>query len=667
MTTTIVKDSTGLTAALKSAQAGDVIKLAAGDYAALTLTGLKFSGVVTVTSQDPTALAVMNGLILRDSQNIKLQGLEFKVDGAKPDYPFQVSGSTNINLDSLKVHGSLNGDPTDDAAAILIRSSKNVSLTNSEFQQLRHGVQHMDSDGLTIADNYFHHIQTDGIRGGGSSNVSVTGNNFTSFHMKDGDHPDAIQFWTTNTTKSAANIVVSNNVITRGDGDPIQGIFFRDQVGGLPYLNVKITDNLVVGGMYNGIALGSAIGAVVSGNSVVGLADQKSWLAVSEVTNLSLKDNSSTSYLVDPAAGHIESGNKTLMVPADGGKLIQQQWIQTFNASPAGKIVNDVTVFGSVLSVGKLTASSLDNYAKIAYSTMESLRVQAVVVNGTQGHDSLMVNKTRDTVINGGEGNDVLYGGGIGHNTLIGGNGEDNYYVMTLTERVVENANGGNDTVSSIVDFTLDENVEALRLLGTATYGGGNQGANKITGNASNNFIEGFGGDDQIFGGEGNDLLVGGGGNDVLRGGVGADTLIGGEGNDQLSGEEGADSLSGGAGADTLEGGLGADTVSGGSGADVFIFREGTLSNTPDVISDFVRTQGDKIWLAAIDANSGLAGDQKFAFIGTNAFGKIAGELRFQESNGVTSVMGDTNGDGLADFTLLMPGAGTLQAADFLL
>ena len=667
MTTTIVKDSTGLTAALKNAQAGDVIKLAAGDYAALTLTGLKFSGMVTVTSQDPSALATMNGLILRDSQNIKLQGLEFKVDGTKADYPFQVAGSTNINLDSLKVHGSMNGDPTDDAAAILIRTSKNVSLTNSEFQQLRHGVQHMDSDGVTVANNYFHHIQTDGVRGGGSSNVSVTGNNFTSFHMKDGDHPDAIQFWTTNTTKSAANIVVSNNVITRGDGDPIQGIFFRDQVGGLPYLDVKIADNMVVGGMYNGIALGSAVGALISGNTVVGLPDQPSWIRVSDVTNLGLTNNSSTSYLVDPVAGHTESGNKTLTVPTDGGKLIQQQWLQALNASHVSKIVNDVTAFGSVLSAGKLTIASLDNSAKLANSTMEALRVQAVVVNGTSGHDSLGVNNTRDTVINGGEGNDLLYGGGIGHNTLSGGNGDDNYYVKTLTERVIEKANGGLDTVSSTVDFTLEHNVESLRLLGSAVYGGGNLDANKITGNASNNFIEGFGGDDQIFGAEGNDLLVGGGGNDLLRGGAGADTLIGGEGNDQVSGEEGADSLSGGAGADTLEGGAAADTVSGGAGADVFIFRDGTLSNTPDVISDFVRTQGDKVWLMAIDANTGLAGDQKFAFIGTKAFGKIAGELRFQESNGVTSVIGDTNGDGLADFTLLMPGAGTLQAADFLL
>jgi hypothetical protein len=36
-------------------------------------------------------------------------------------------------------------------------------------------------------------------------------------------------------------------------------------------------------------------------------------------------------------------------------------------------------------------------------------------------------------------------------------------------------------------------------------------------------------------------------------------------------------------------------------------------------------------------------------------------------SNGNTTLMGDTNGDGLADFQLVMVGNGTMQAADFIL
>ncbi len=646
-----------------------MIKLAAGSYSSLMLTGIKFSSMVTVTSDNPNALATMNGLVLRDCQNIKLQGLEFNVDPAKADNQYQVSGSTNISLDSLKVHGSMNGNPSDDATAMMIRGSKNVSLTNSEFQQLKNGVQHLDNDGLTIANNYFHHIQTDGVRGGGSSNVKITGNYFTSFHMENGDHPDAIQFWTGNTTKSAANITISGNVITRGDGDAIQGIFMRDEVGGLPFVNVKITDNLVVGGMYNGISLGSATVAVVSGNTVVGLPDQDSWIRVGTVSNLSLTGNNSTYYAVDAVAGPVDASNKSLVVPTDAGRLIQQQWFQSHSTLISGvqKAVSDSTTFSSVLNVGKLTATILDQSATTTIGVTEAIRIQAVTINGTAANDILSVNQTRDSIVKGGDGNDTIYGGGIGHNTLSGGNGDDTYIVKTLTERVVEGVGGGVDSVISSVDFTLSDNVEGLRLVGTAVAGAGNGLDNKITGNAGNNIIDGLGGDDQIVGAEGNDQINGGIGNDVISGGAGGDTLIGGEGVDRLSGDDGADSLSGGAGTDTLEGGLGADTLSGGAGADVFNFREGTITNTPDRITDFVRSDGDKIWLMAIDANTQVAGDQKFAFIGTTAFSKVAGELRFENSNGVTSVMGDMNGDGLADFTLVLPGAGTLMSSDFIL
>ena len=668
MTTTIVKDAAGLTAALKAAQSGDVIKLAAGDYSAMTLTGLKYAGQVTVTSLDTGNMASLNGLILRDSQNIKFQGLEFKVSPSGYDNPFQVSGSTNIAFDGLKVHGSLNDNAGDDHDAMLIRNSKNVSVTNSEFQELRNAISHLDNDGLNFSNNYFHDMRTDGIRGGGSDNVVIKGNHFTSFHMKDGDHPDAIQFWTTNTTVAGKNIEVSGNVITRGDGDPIQGIFFRDQVGGLPYENVKITDNLVVGGMYNGISIGAGVGVVISNNTVVGLADQESWVRVSDITNLTLTNNTATDYLIDDVAG-VQSGNVEVAVPTDGGKALQQQWVSTH--SNLIKIVYDgilaLATGGTLLNVSNLTQAILDQAASTLMATMDAERAKAVTVNGTVAADKLSVDAQHDTVINAGAGNDIIYGGGIGHNTLAGGAGDDNYYVKTLTERVVENAGEGLDTVTSTVDFTLSDNVENLRMNGEAVLGNGNALANQIVGNAASNDIHGFGGNDQLIGAAGNDKVAGGDGNDNVSGGAGNDTLTGDAGDDRLTADDGNDSIAGGAGVDIIEGGLGADTMAGGLGADQFLFREGTITNTADVIIDFSRLDGDKISLRAVDSNTGLTGDQNFTFIGTSGFHKVAGELRFEVSGLGTKVYGDTNGDGLADFTLVVQSGGSLQATDFLL
>src|SRR3546814_17629153 len=88
------------------------------------------------------------------------------------------------------------------------------------------------------------------FRSGGTNDVVISNNYFTDFHPVGADHPDAIQLWTTNTTESARNISITGNVFERGDGDIIQGIFLRDQSGGkLPYQDVTISDNIVLGGM----------------------------------------------------------------------------------------------------------------------------------------------------------------------------------------------------------------------------------------------------------------------------------------------------------------------------------------------------------------------------------------------------------------------------------
>jgi len=61
------------------------------------------------------------------------------------------------------------------------------------------------------------------------------------------------------------------------------------------------------------------------------------------------------------------------------------------------------------------------------------------------------------------------------------------------------------------------------------------------------------------------------------------------------------------------------------------------------------------------------AGDQAFRFIGGSAFGRHAGELRATVAGGVTTVSGDVDGDGMADFSIALAGPPTLQAGDFVL
>jgi Ca2+-binding RTX toxin-like protein len=134
-----------------------------------------------------------------------------------------------------------------------------------------------------------------------------------------------------------------------------------------------------------------------------------------------------------------------------------------------------------------------------------------------------------------------------------------------------------------------------------------------------------------------------------------------------LTGTDKNEKLDGLSGNDTLIGGLGVDTLTGGSGSDTFKFNNvketGIDAKTRDTITDFKQSEGDKIDLSAIDANSNLADDQTFNFVGSANFTKHAGELHF--TKGILE--GDTNGDGKADFSIQLNGVTTLVAADFVL
>jgi Ca2+-binding RTX toxin-like protein len=155
----------------------------------------------------------------------------------------------------------------------------------------------------------------------------------------------------------------------------------------------------------------------------------------------------------------------------------------------------------------------------------------------------------------------------------------------------------------------------------------------------------------------------------TLTGGSAEDRLSGNGGNDTLYGLGGADTLSGGDGADRLYGGIGADILTGGAGADVFSFATlGDSSSTGmDWITDFLRSQKDRISLSDIDANSLVSGDQGFTFIGSADFTHVAGQLRYFQAGGQTFVSGDVNGDGIGDFIIGFNSAIAFQKADFLL
>lgn len=248
----------------------------------------------------------------------------------------------------------------------------------------------------------------------------------------------------------------------------------------------------------------------------------------------------------------------------------------------------------------------------------------------------------------GKSGNDIL-DGGTGADTLTGGLGDDIVYVDSSGDIVVEYAGEGSDTVMASVTWTLGANVENLTLLGTAAINGtGNELANILTGNAAANTLDGGSGDDFILGSAGNDVLYGRAGLDLLDGGDGSDVLFGGAGRDDLTG---------------------------GVGSDRFDFDSAgeTLVGSADRILDFVQGS-DRIDLSTIDAKAGGKKNDAFQFIGSADFSGAAGQLHYHlfdftgTASDYTLIQGDTNGDRIADFEIILTGQLTqMQASDFIL
>jgi len=189
--------------------------------------------------------------------------------------------------------------------------------------------------------------------------------------------------------------------------------------------------------------------------------------------------------------------------------------------------------------------------------------------------------------------------GGAGYDTMSGGAGNDAYVVDSIYDVVNEVVGGGIDLVKSYVSRGLQDEVENLTLMGSASIDGlGNSLANLITGNAAGN---------QLFGYEGSDTLDGQGGADALYGGAGNDTYIvdntadraleqAGDGTDLVqssvsftlqeevenltltgtvaingAGNEQANKIVGNAANNVLNGNAGADTMTGGTGNDTYV------------------------------------------------------------------------------------------------
>ncbi|MCC7596277.1 hypothetical protein IGS61_02180 [Janthinobacterium sp. FW305-129] len=222
----------------------------------------------------------------------------------------------------------------------------------------------------------------------------------------------------------------------------------------------------------------------------------------------------------------------------------------------------------------------------------------------------------------GGVYKDIIRGT-AGADLMAGQGNDDIYYVNHVNDVVVEEADGGRDTVYvSTSSYTLPANVEEVHISAGSQMVAGSSGSYNVF------HVDVTGGNLLIGGGANNTASYAGSrtgatvrlvsansapavqqGRDEL---VNFSTVEGSAYNDVLTGNELNNTLSGGRGHDILQGGQGADVLAGGLGDDTYVFARGDgadviAASAPDTGYDAIAFLGgvnlDQLWFRQVGAD----------------------------------------------------------------
>lgn len=706
---TVVSDIAGLKAALSTAENGSTILLEPGDYGALLLKNLSFPSGVEIRSANPDDPAIFSSVSITNVHGLHFNqvAVNFQPDAdtkshhnavrftSSSDISFENSTITGgpavngvpISADKLDASGNVLGLPA--GRGIMVSNSTNITLANNEISQFHKGIVLSKASDVSVVGNEVYDLRTTPLSGGGVSDILVDGNHFHDSNPWNfggaGDHGDLIHFWTVPGYDAGQgdNITITNNLLEQGDGHAMLGIYMDDNRNGIGFENLVIANNVVSNGNAQAIRLENAQGSVTNNTVIQPEATAiVPGIALRDGSVVNVSDNLVGRVIVEPNSQNSGDGNVLINRVDPKSDTYYQTIFQNGLASVptlsdlqfADDTLNGKGADLSLVGIpgGSGSRDPVDQTPPSDGAPPGSLPSETVPPPPAAEDTPPPLEATPLPPQPAGLIEKLAFNGRSVHDggeaSLLIGSEVNNAYKVTHTEtRIRESEDGGIDMVMASVDYTLDDHVENLTLTDDARNGTGNELNNQIRGNEHANVLDGGDGNDTLLGEGGDDILYGGAGNDRLFGGVGDDILYGGDGDDSLFGEEGNDRLYGGAGDDRLQGGLGDDILTGGEGADLFAFVHADLVGpySTDVITDFSSAEGDRIALHGVDANIHTAADDKFVFLGTKDFSGKAGELRYELDQGGAHVMGDWDGDGIADFSIILEGVTSLKASDF--
>ena len=248
------------------------------------------------------------------------------------------------------------------------------------------------------------------------------------------------------------------------------------------------------------------------------------------------------------------------------------------------------------------TGKELDQFVAMGFN-------DTTVILG-KGNDQVLGVATQnltlsDEFVSTGDGANALsqtlrQSAGIYKSAVNTGSGDD------LVEGRVEGTAVLDDTrgiVESFVDTGSGDDLVEGRVEGTAvlddtrciveSFVDTGTGNDVVRGSIRESVVHGGSGDDRLELSQGYGSIIDGGSGDdrIAIEGISADM--------QLFGGTGEDIMIGGTGNDTLSGGTGSDVLRGGKGADTFVFDVSSFGRGTDLVSDFNRSEGDKLQISS--------------------------------------------------------------------
>lgn len=400
---------------------------------------------------------------------------------------------------------------------------------------------------------------------------------------------------------------LANTLLGNAAANTLNGGAGNDSMIGLEGDDVYIVDSLT-----DVVVESSSLGgndSVVASVSGYTLSGNVEWLRLDSTVAAGVGNSLANTLLGNASANTLDggTGNDSLVGLAGNDYYI---------IDSLGDEIVESSLSGGVDSVlSRITGYTLEDHVEV-------LTLAGTVAVGTG-------NSLANTLIGNSAANTL--DGGLGNDSLVGFAGNDYYKINSLTDAVVEAAEGGIDSVLANVNgYTLAGNAEWLILDSTIASGVGNSLANTLLGNADDNTLNGGLGSDSLIGGAGDDYyiidtasdvvlesvsngtdsilanlsvytlagnaevlilgtgttgignildntLIGNSLSNLFTGATGNDSLFGGAGDDNLTGC--TDLATGGKGEkDTLTGGVGSDIFSLGSKSGVF-YNDGIASN----------------------------------------------------------------------------------------